>query len=194
MVMMELTPDRLEKVLVHLGAIVEAKSPFSMHYFHYAEIAREFLSCDPGRVLVFGAGLDTQMWGLLCGPGRVTVVEDDPAWFHIASRALEIDTILIKYTCKYGVRFIPDEAWVKALGDHVPFRSVLVDGPRARPHGRAQAIHYAAEMRSLHGSSVMVHDYHREGEERAHCNRFLGPPTAVTADPSGRELAYWRRP
>jgi hypothetical protein len=131
--------------------------------------------------LVFGAGLDSELWLCCCSSDNVVFVENDPDWIpRIPCRIFRP-----KYKGSVGLWLertkVPDR--LKRVWDFV-----LVDGPTGFSSeciGRQEPIAWSARI----GKTIFVHDYNRPWE-RLLCDYYLGTPDEIVPfDRNSKERA-----
>ncbi|MFO1488136.1 MAG: hypothetical protein U1F65_06640 [Verrucomicrobiota bacterium] len=141
-------------------------SGFSMSARQYRFIARHLPATKSGRILIIGGGRDTPLW-FHCARGRMTLVENQPAWIP----NLDCPVIRPRYAGKVG-RWLRRVSVPRAIRRR--WEIVVVDGPTGYSEncpGRQEPISWAARF----GKLVFVHDYNRPWE-RALCDHYLGAP------------------
>ncbi len=152
----------------------------------YSAIAAEILSAEGCRVLVIGAGNDSELW-FQCSRGSMLLVENDPKWIP----DFPCEVLSPNYRGKV-------ETWLETVHVPEPIRRiwdfVIVDGPTGfSPEciGRQEPIAWAAQF----GKTVFVHDYERAWERRL-CDHYLGKPSEIISFERRcrlRALAVYRR-
>jgi len=159
---------RIEELVGH--------SNFQMTGEEYSHVASRILAKCGCRLLVFGLGLDSELW-LDCNEGGTTVfVEDQTKWIkrfnkaHPEVRVVHAEPAGRQADWRQRLDF-PAATNMLALPDDIAksrWDLILVDGPAGfsdRCPGRVGSICFAAHHAHRHpGTEVLVHDCDRELE------------------------------
>lgn len=145
----------------------------------YFRIAAEILSRAPCRVLIFGAGADTELYVCANRGGRTAVIERHREWAaRVRHLPCEVFEVVYSSVLRDGLAAHCDppaglpEGLLLAGWD-----VILVDGPEGygpTTPGRQQSI-CAAALAAVPGATVFVHDFERDMERRA-AGCYLGEP------------------
>jgi hypothetical protein len=185
--------SNMQPILAGLGLLPSLGQSLSQALKHglMAENQYEFLvktirgqkAC---RLLVIGAGHDTELW-YNCSQGNMACVENNAEWFP----RLPCEIIIPQYRGTVG-------KWLRKIELPTPIARpwdiVIVDGPEghsANSIGRQESIFWASQVASR---IVFVHDYDRKWERQL-CDKYLGHPTQVITFGSqpNRLLAVFER-
>jgi uncharacterized protein (TIGR01627 family) len=157
----------------------------------YFRIAAEILRRAPCRLLVFGAGRNTELYMGANVGGRTVVLERHPAWID-AVRPLGCEVVRVVYQTRVRNGLVEPCPPLRVEGTTASSNSledvlgwlleegwdvILVDGPEGyRPDdpGRQQSIALAARL-ARPGTTVFLHDGDRP-LERACAARYLDAP------------------
>jgi len=168
-------------------------SPNQMSPAQYFRIALELLARAPCRLLIVGAGNDTELYVRANAHGRTVVVECHSDWLD-GIRKLDCEPVLVTYRTQ--VRRPPLEPC--SVPDGIPasvleekWDVILVDGPEGwRPDapGRQQSVFLASQLARAN-TVVFLHDYERS-LERAFAEKYLKAPDEIHGEK--RLLAVFR--
>lgn len=145
----------------------------------YFRIVSEIISHGRCRLLVFGAGKDTELYVRANPQGQTVVVEHQQKWIDRIEH-LACEPIFVSYTSQLGEGLTDYCHLPTGLSEELlreGWDVILVDSPEGyapRFPGRQQSL-YAATIASHRGTTVFVHDYERPLEHMA-AQRYLGSP------------------
>ena len=144
----------------------------------YFRVTVEILHRTPCRLLLFGAGNDTELHVLANAGGRTLVLEHNPEWLqrieHLACQRLRVGYSTQIRTGLIDPCPLPDGDLEPVLREH--WDVILVDGPEGyRDHhpGRQQSIFLASRL-ARPGTTIFVHDAERTVESLC-AARYLNP-------------------
>lgn len=146
------------------------RNPRQMNYEEYKYVADHILSCK--NILIFGLGKDSMIWNNL-NP-NIVFVEDNQFWIDQYHDSLN-NIIKVEYFTKVK-NFEKDKLEIdKLFLSNIPDKKydlIVVDAPvggKKEMPGRLQSIYTARYLMRKH---VLIHDLHRELEQRA-CDLFF---------------------
>jgi hypothetical protein len=159
----------------------------------YFRIALELLARAPCRLLIVGAGNDTELY-VRANPGGHTVVVERHADWLAMIRKLDCVPALVTYRTQVNRPplepcSVPDGIPSSVLEER--WDVILIDGPegwRSKDPGRQQSIFLAAQLARTN-TLVFLHDYERP-LERTFANRYLKAPDETYGET--RVLAAFR--
>lgn len=148
----------------------------------YFRIASELLERAPCRLLVVGAGNDTELYVRANAKGHTLVLECYPSWLAQIQK-LGCVSALVTYRTRLNQPplspcSVPDGMPPSTLSES--WDVVIVDGPEGwhlEAPGRQQSIFLAAQLASS-STTVFLHDYERR-LERTYARKYLKPPDEV---------------
>jgi glucuronoxylan 4-O-methyltransferase len=145
----------------------------------YFRIATEILSRAPCKLLVVGAGRDTELYVTANRGGRTVVLEHDPRWLQTIER-LGCTPLLVSYRTKLADGPLDPCTLPDGIPDWVlneTWDVILVDAPggnRPEQPGRQQSIFLAATLAQT-GTTVFLHDAERPAEQHFARQYFKSP-------------------
>lgn len=149
----------------------------------YFRIVLEILRSAPANVLLFGAGRDSDLYGIANHNGRTVVVESNLTWRDNISREI-CEVVEIQYSTCLADGFVTDLEIEKSIiaGDcwKTVWDIIVVDAPNGhRPDapGRQQSIALARGLANSR-TSIFLHDYDRP-MERECADFYFGTPSEV---------------
>ncbi len=160
-----------------------------MSVFEYSAVAKAILDEAPCRLLVFGAGYDSDLWIRCNIEGETVFVEDSEHWVELL-RSTHPDAVVEQVDYVRRDDPIADEngtIWdVKPLAVsqttlRCEWNIIVVDAPKGHTKdapGRSQSIYMASVLRNKN-TTIFVHDINRSAEWD-YCSRWLGTPPRIT--------------
>jgi IRX15/GXM family protein len=148
----------------------------------YFRIAVEVLSRAPCRLLVVGAGKDTELYTRANAGGRTLVLERHSSWLETTA-GLGAEVLPVSYQTRVDGPALEPCTVPGGVPPSVldqPWDVILVDGPegwRRDLPGRQQSIFLAAQLARAN-TTVLLHDYERS-LEREFAGRYLKDPDEV---------------
>jgi hypothetical protein len=161
----------------------------------YFRIAVELLSRAPCRLLVVGAGRDTELYTRANAGGRTLVLERHPNWLESVA-GLGAEALHVNYQTQVAGPALEPCTIPEGVPPGVleqPWDVILVDGPegwRGDLPGRQQSIFLASQLAGAK-TTVFLHDYERT-LEREFAGRYLRTPDEVHGEEPA--LAVFRYP
>ena len=144
----------------------------------YFRIVLELFSRGPCKLLVIGAGRDTELYVRANAGGQTAVLERHAAWIE-QLRGLDCQVVPVTYTTRLADGPQDDCPLPQGLPEwllHQTWDVILIDAPegnRDDAPGRQQSILLASRLAGP-GTTIFLHDYDRTAEQ-ALASRYLKP-------------------
>lgn len=161
----------------------------------YFRIALELVERVPCRLLVVGAGRDTELYVRANMGGRTLVLEVHPRWLQTIE-GLGCEALLVSYQTQVSQPALEPCTVPEGVPPAVleqPWDVIVVDGPEGwggHLPGRQQSIFLAAQLARAN-TTVFLHDYERPLEQEF-AARYLKAPDEVHGERPA--LAVFRYP
>jgi len=161
----------------------------------YFRIALELISRAPCRLLVVGAGKDTELYTRANAGGRTLVLEGHSKWLETIV-GLGAEALHVSFQSQVNGPALEPCTVPEGIPPHVLEQSwdvILVDGPegwRGDLPGRQQSIFLAGQL-ARGNTTVFLHDYERP-LEREFAGLYLRAPDEVHGEEPA--LAVFRYP
>ena len=146
---------------------------------HYFRIVLELLRRAPCRLLVVGAGNDTELYVNANAGGKSVVLEDHSDWIE-RIKHLNCTVLPVSYCTKLEdgpLEPCPLPDWLPSELLNDSWDVILVDAPHgfyAGAPGRQQSIFLASQL-ARPGTTVFLHDWDRPAEQ-SFAARYLKQP------------------